>query len=320
MQEHINKADTELTALVPMDLLQRLLSSWSIMSKRSFSRTTKQEAHVEVAFGISAAHHYISGEKPFVFGNEKDEEFSLQGDRQSEFHSTKVSAISDQYTGPDVWTSNYTYSTNDPHNAAPDTNSLSDSSSHVQSFNYRTIRLAMSNISAGGYCLVSQSDTNFSAHVGDLLAIREYNDKSIEQWGIGVVRRMMSLGNGNIELGIQMLTPNAVAVAARLEGYNGSGRSSEFMRCLMLPELRTIDQPATIITPVLPFKEDSHIRIHLQDKQILASLTRQRERTRGFSQFEFSVLSEDKQDEPATDPNNDETDAEMDFDSLWTTL
>jgi hypothetical protein len=320
MQEHINKADTELTALAPMDLLQRLLSSWSIMSKRSFSRTTKQGAHVEVAFGISAAHHYISGEKPFVFDDGKDEGFSLQGDRQSEFHSTKVSAISDQHTGPDVWNSNYTYSTNDPNNAAPGTNSMTDSSSHVQSFDYRTIRLAMSNISAGGYCLVSQNDTNFSAHVGDLLAIREYNDKSIDQWGIGVVRRMMSLGNGNIELGIQMLTPNAVAIAARLEGYNGNGRSSEFMRCLMLPELRTIDQPATIITPVLPFRQDSHIRIHLQDKQVLATLTRQLESTRGFSQFEFSVLSEDKQDEPVTDTNSKETDAEMDFDSLWTTL
>lgn len=319
MQKHIN--DVELTSLAPINLLQRLLSSWSIMSKRSFSRVPKQESHVEVAFGISAAHHYISGEKSFSFDDKEDDTISLQGNRQSEFHSTKVNAISDQYSGPDLWTSSYTYSANDPNNLKPGEDSLTERASHIQSFDYQTIRLAMSNVSAVGYCLVSDGDTNLSAHVGDLLAIREYNNKSIDQWGVGVIRRMISLGDGNIELGIQMLTPNAIAVAARLESGNSDVRGSEFIRCLMLPELRTIDQPATIITPALPFKQDSHIRIKLQDKQILASLTQQLESTRNFSQFEFSVLSEDERNDPVTESDSKkETNTELDFDSLWTTL
>lgn len=320
MQERISQSDVELTSLASMDLLQRLLSSWSIMSKRSFSRIPKQESHVEVAFGISAAHHYISGEKPFVLDVEESTESSIQGNRQSEFHSTKVDAISDQYTGADVWTSNYTYTANDPLNAEPATNSLSDKTPHIQSFDYQSIRLAISNVSAGGYCLVSQNDTNFSAHVGDLLAIREYNDKSIDQWGVSVIRRMISLGGGNIELGIEMLTPNAVAVAVRLEGHNDDIRSSELMRCLMLPELRTIDQPATIITHTLPFKQDSRIRIHLQDKQILATLTRQLEHSRGFSQFEFTIVNEDVQEEATTDKSDEETNSDLEFDTLWSTL
>ena len=321
MQKRINEADTELTALASIDLLQRLLSSWSVMSKRSFSRVPKQESHVEVAFGISAAHHYISGEKSFSFDDKEDDTLSLLGNRQSEFHSTKVDAISDQYSGPDIWTSNYTYSANDPSNFEPGANSLTEQASHIQSFDYQTIRLAINNVSAGGYCLMSEGDKNLSAHVGELLAIREYNDKSIDQWGVGVIRRMISLGNSNIELGIQMLTPNAVAVAARLDGCNGDVRSSEIMRCLMLPELRTIDQPATIITPALPFKQDSHIRIKLQDKQILASLTRQLESTRNFSQFGFSVLSEDERDDPVTGSDSKkEAGTALDFDSLWTTL
>jgi hypothetical protein len=320
MQKRINEADAGLTTLASMDLLQQLLSSWSVMSKRSFSRIPRQESHVEVAFGISAAHYYISGEKPFIFDDGEDKELSTQTSRQSEFHSSKVNSISDQHTGLDIWNSNYTYSTDYPDNAGPDANVLNNRTSHVQSFDYQSIRLAISNVSAGGYCLLSQDNSNFSAHVGDLLAIREYNDISIDQWGIGVVRRMISLGNGNIEMGIQMLTPNAVAVAARLEGYNGDVRSSEFMRCLMLPELRTIDQPATIITPALPFKQDSHIRINLQDKQILATLTRQLEGTRSFSQFEFSVLSEDKYNEPVAGSDRKEADTELDFDSLWTIL
>ncbi|MDT8405532.1 hypothetical protein [Sulfuriflexus sp.] len=321
MQRQIAAADPELTGLASMNLLQRLLSSWSIMSKRGFSRIAKQETEVEVAFGISAAHHYINGEKAFVPDENDSVEFTLQNGRQSAFHTTRVSALSDQYTGPDVWTSNYTYSGNDPGNAESATNHLTDHTADNQPFDYRTIRFAMRNTSAGGYCLVSQTDTDFSAHVGDLLAIHEHHDKSIEQWGIGVVRRLLSLGNDSIELGIQMLTPNAVAVAARLEEHDANDRSSEFMRCLMLPELRTIDQPATIITPALPFKQDSHIRINLQDKQIIAILTHQREGTQGFSQFEFRVLHEAEQDETTAKPEGEaETDSGLEFDSLWSTL
>lgn len=320
IQNSVNENDPELTKLASIDLLKRLLSSWSTMSKRSFSRISKQGAHVEVAFGISAAHHYISGEKPFTLDTEKPEELSLQNSRQSEFHSTKTRSVSDQYTGPDVWTSSYTYSANDPSNAEPDKKALNDKSSHIQSFDYQIIPIAINNVSAGGYCLTSKSDTPLAAHVGDLLAIREYNDKSIVQWGIGVIRRMMSRAGGNIELGIQMLTPNAIAIAARLESYNSGDRGSEFIRCLMLPELRTIDQPATIITPALPFKLNSRIRIKLQDKQVLATLTRQLESTRSFSQFEFSVLNDDIRDEPVTTPEDKKDDTGLDFDSVWPTL
>lgn len=317
IQSSINKADPELTKLASIDLLRRLLTSWSTMSKRSFSRVSKQDSRVEVAFGISAAHHYISGEKPFTLDAVQEKELSLQDSRQSAYHSTKTRAISDQYTGPDVWTSSYTYSINDPVNAEPDKKTLNDKSSHIQSFDYKTIPIAINNVSAGGYCLISRSDTNLSAHVGDLLAIREYSDKNIEQWGVGVIRRMMNLGGDNIELGIQMLTPNAIAIAARLESYNAGDRGSEFIRCLMLPELRTIDQPATIITPALPFKLNSRIRIKLQEKQVLATLTRQLESTRSFSQFEFSVLNDDIRDEPVTTQEDKEDDTGLDFDSVW---
>lgn len=312
-------ADKELLELVSDNLLQRLLTSWSVMSKRSFSRIPKDSAFVEVAFGLSASHNFVSGEQAFVTEDVAPDVSVLNSKPQSQYHSTKISNLSDSHVGPDIWNLNYTYSTNDPINAKPVTAVLNNEE-RTSSHEYETLRLRMTNVSAGGYCLISQENPGFSVHVGDLLSIREYEDKSIEQWGIGVVRRMKSSRNGKIELGVQMLTPNAVAVGARLEAGNGSSRGSEYLRCMMVPELRAINQPATIITPALPFKTGSKIRINLHDKQILATLTQQLEHTRGFSQFEFSVKAEThKQDIPKKQPAAEPV-VEHDFDSIWSSL
>jgi len=319
--QRLSDDNDSLHTLASNDLLQRLLTSWSVMSKRSFSRVPKQSAHVEVAFGLSAAHHFVSGEQPFAqLPSETNPNFD---EVRSQYHTTKIESISDEHRGPDVWNMNYTYSPNDPTLAPAATSELS-SGSNVHSLEYQTIRLGMANVSAGGYCLISEDDTQFSAQVGDLLAVREYEDRDIDQWGIGVIRRLQSSRKENIELGIQMLTPNAIAVSARLELSHGAGKNSDYLRCLMLPELRAIDQPATIITPAMPFKPEQKIRINFQDKQVIAQLTQRLETTRSFSQFEFKVLEEkshsaQQQEETSKQASLAESD-EIDFESIWSSL
>ncbi|WP_126456118.1 hypothetical protein [Sulfuriflexus mobilis] len=319
LRQRLADKEPALLDILSEDLIQRLLASWSIMSTRSFSRISKWSEQVEVAFGLSAAHYFVSGEKPFSFDDTTRDELSIHDDHTSSFNTTKVNAISDQYTGPDVWTTNYTYSGNDPHNAVADTYALNNTARHIQSLGFQSSQLTVNNASAGGYCLLSQPNGNISVHIGDLLTIRESNGKSIEQWAIGVVRRMISTRHGCLELGVQMLTPNALAVAARVEAYNGRACNSEFMRCLMLPELGAIEQPATLITPALPFKKGSQIRISLDDKQVIATLTRQMETTRSFSQFEFSVREAEQAIAPVR-VTKGEIHSRANFDSLWSTL
>jgi len=319
INEELQSSDSKLLGTTSHDLVTRLLAAWSVLSKRSFSRIQRDESFANVAFGLSAAHHFVSGEQVFSPIPDATNNTPDVNGKISDYHSTRVHAISDVTTGPDQWNVNYTYSENDPSRAAPDTASLTNSSTSPQGFEYETIKLAMSNISAGGYCLESQDNINFSAHVGDLLAVRDTEDSPLKQWGIGVVRRMLSNRSGSIELGIEMLTPNAVAVAARLENESDTQSGSDYLRCLMLPELRTIEQPATIITPAMPFKTGSRIRINLQDRSIIAVLSKQLECTRSFSQFEFNVIEEDMpQDNKAT--NMEDSINEDDFDSIWSSL
>lgn len=294
-------------------LLHRLLASWSMMPKRSFSRTNIACAPVEVAFGLSAAHHFVSGELDFNPDiNRHDKHIRL--DEKSEFTSTFVANLTDEQEGPDVWDKHYSYSENDPHNAPPLTQALAKET-RKQPVNYSKLLLEMANTSAGGYCLVANAKDKFSAHVGDLLAIREQQNINIDQWGIGVIRRMKSCNNAKIELGVQMLTPNAVAVAAKLVSNNGKNVESQFLRCLMLPEMRAINQPATLITPNLPFKQNSQILINIHDRFYQATLTNTLQRTKSFSQFEFSMANASQEDDQAGAGIN-----ENDFDSVWTSL
>lgn len=320
INEKLQSPDSELLEVASHDLVLRLLAAWSVLSKRSFSRIQRDESFANVAFGLSAAHHFVSGEQAFSPVPEETDITPNTNGKVSDFHSTRVHAISDVVKGPDVWNMNFTYSENDPIKAEPDKASLASQITAPHGFEYETIQLSMANISAGGYCLISQGDINFSAHVGDLLAVRDADELSIEQWGIGVVRRMLSNRNGSIELGIEMLTPNAVAIAARLEGENDSQTGSDYLRCLMLPELRTIEQLATIITPAMPFKPNNRIRINLQDRSIIAVLSKQLECTRSFSQFEFKVLEEDIPHTENDETNMESTINEDDFDSIWSSL
>jgi hypothetical protein len=302
----------DMSSRIPQGLLHRLLASWSIMPKRSFSRTNIACAPVEVAFGLSAAHHFVSGELEFNPDISQHNKHVRLGEK-SEFTSTFVANLSDEYKGPDVWDTHYCYSDNDPHNAPSLTQGLTEET-HNQPVSYSKLLLEMANTSAGGYCLVANAEDDFSAHVGVLLAIREQQNIDIDQWGIGVIRRMKNCKNAKIELGVQMLTPNAVAVAAKLVSNDGKNVESQFLRCLMLPEMRTINQPATLITPNLPFRENSQILINIHDRFYQATLTNILQRTNSFSQFEFSMSEASKQEEQDTGIN------ENDFDSVWTSL
>lgn len=302
---------------IPADLMRRLQNAWSVMPKRSFSRTSNGCVPVEVAFGLSAAHYFVSGEVDFTSELPQEEQSSYSIDSTSAFTSTFIRNEGDQQTGPDVWSNLYSYSENDPNNAPPSTTVLNQRSG-AQQIMYTKHTLEMHNTSAGGYCLSTPNNTNIAAHVGDLLAIREQHNIDIDQWGIGVIRRMQSMGNNAVELGVQMLTPNAVAVAARIIGGNGSAPASEYMRCLMLPELRAINQPATLITPVLPFKQGSHIYLNICNREYEATLNQVREKTHGYIQFEFT-MQEAAAAEAAKAAGPDKG-SEADFDSLWDSL
>lgn len=304
---------------IPEGVLKQLVNSWTAMQKRSFSRTQKT-AHVEAVLGISASHHYISGEATFSpesLTNDQTAEDSSENiglSTMASYTSTRVNDINEQKKGPDIWEMNYTYVEKNDSRNNPQQTTLNTTTAINPNLNYVIHKLDMVNVSAGGYCLLCQDNCSCIANVGDLIAIREHLNQDINQWGIGVIRRMKMTGQDHLEVGVQMLTPNAVATAARI--IHPDGKKGEYMRSLMLPELRAINQPATLITPNLPFKVGSDVDLNLNNRTMRISLVRKLESTGSFTQFEFtgSIDTDSRKDE-VEDKNQ-----EQDYESVWSSL
>lgn len=301
-------------------VLKRVKSAWHSVVKRSSSRT-RRTGQIEAAVGISAIHHFISGQQPFspvpshdarpmpgmspVFGADS------AGDRQpANFASRDVHGIGDPDNEPDIWSMNYTSS------ATSRNNIFGQRSGALpgivkSNINYTIQPMQMLNVSAGGYCLLCPYDAQCRAQVGDLIALRETDTELTREWGVGVIRRLRSVPNSHLELGVQMITPHAIAVGTRL--MTGTGAGGEYLRCLLLPELRAIEQPATLITPTLPFKSGNEVRINVDGQEIGATLGSKLESSESFIQFRFTA-HQPLRAESSEDSGEDR------FDSVWSSL
>lgn len=299
-------------------VLKKLVNSWTAMQKRSFSRN-QTSSHVDAVLGISASHHYISGEATFSpeqLAARQQQGNGLLGNtsNRASYSSTRVEDINDVKQGPDIWEMNYSYAEKNNAYRNPNTTTLNTTTAINSNLNYVIHTLDMVNVSAGGYCLLCQDQCSCIASVGDLISIREKENSDINQWGIGVIRRMKMTGDDHLEVGVQMLTPNAVATATRL--ISEDGHKGEYMRSLMLPELRAINQPATLITPNLPFKVGNEVDLNLNDRIMRISLAKKLESTGSFTQYEFSTISEAE----SIDKTEKEDPQDQDFDSVWSSL
>ncbi len=76
----------------------------------------------------------------------------------------------------------------------------------------------------------------------------------------------------------------------------------------MLPELKAIKQPASIITTTVPFKEYNKIVLNQQGKERKIQLTQKLFSTNSISQFAFREL------DVAAPPKEDEPE---NFESIW---
>jgi hypothetical protein len=66
-----------------------------------------------------------------------------------------------------------------------------------------------------------------------------------------------------------------------------SGKTSEYQPALMLPEVRTLSQPASLLTPILLFERGAELQLHHAENDIRVMLTKREQQTGSFAQFRF---------------------------------
>jgi hypothetical protein len=289
------------------DVLQHLAAAWGDVSERAFQRTPGQGI-MTVCVGMSALHYFVGGGKSFsdlllmpAATVSKFAEFSLQP-LESSRHDPWAQAMDVQRSG--------TSTTLLPFEEIEYQRDESDggvSASDSQK-SFPTYSLHIVNHSPGGYCLAWPKEVPDQLQAGEMIGIHDHG----HGWSIAVVRWVRQVRSGGTQMGVELIAPFAQACGMQL--LRGE-QSSQYLRALLLPEVRAIDVPATVIAPRLPFEDGSEVMINTNGDERRASLNNRRATTGSYNQFEYQI-----QEEAKNDAQNNDAGPEQEFDSLWTVL
>lgn len=288
------------------DLMRRLLLNLASTAKRRFSRAQKDDV-ITVAVGINNIHKAIRDDVESLFKDEPQkapqlrfDELSLQTIRDEE-RSDRQHRFNPLAT--DIWDivarGNLLSHRSEqrPPSDACGKPSLPET--------WETWRV--SNASAGGYGLCWKAGNASRAQVGELIGLRE-REGNTYQWRLGMVRWMQFEEEHGLEIGIQLLAPKTLLVSVE-EFLNRSTSVKTPCKAFMLPGIKTIQLPPSIIAPAHQFEigDVLHIKLLGRSQQII--LTEIGEHTSAFAQFHYTTNKEKPPEEPKEQ-----------FDTLWPKL
>lgn len=296
-------------------LTKHLEQAWSHLAMRSFERQ-EVNADIEVTVGLTNIHFHLAGEQPFNLFLNQASAISNTPEKGAIYQKRGVQLKADtSKKADDPWGDTFDIKgTLFDGKALPTINieqQLKTQEKESYQGNHPIYRVPLIDRSLGGYGLEWRDEIPVQVRAGELLGLREYGRN---KWAIGVVRWAHQT-KGATQLGIQILAPHAIPVG--LAAIHKTGGFAEYLRALLIPELRAINQPPSLITNAISFHEYGKARLYVQSQaQASAShpgdrsvqLTSRLFATGAFSQFGYRELVSAK---PQAQEDKD------DFDSVW---
>ncbi len=287
---------------ISSDLLQLVAAAWGDVAERTFQRTPGQGT-LTLCVGMSSLHYHLGGERSF------SDILRRPAGRAAEFGSVST---------PDVWAGTFDADKmgsgyeeiqyNQPGAPGDSLNNASTAEDHP------TFVLQIVNHSPGGYCLAWLKDVPPQLQAGEMVGIQ---DAPSQGWSVAVVRWVRQVRTGGTQMGIELVAPNAQPCGLQLVRTNEP--NSQYLRGLLLPEIRAIDIPATLLAPRLPFQEGNKVMINTNGDESRAGIGKRVASTGSFNQFEYRALEAPV--EPGKAPGSaGDAPPEDDFDSLWKDL
>ncbi|SEJ54995.1 molecular chaperone [Pseudomonas sp. NFR16] len=286
------------------DVLQHLAAAWGDVSERAFQRTPGQGT-LTVCVGMSALHYFVGGQKCFsdllqVAAVSKTAEYTLQPLEPTR-HDPWAQAVDVQRSG----TSNTMLPFEEIEYQREETEASAAADAQKS---FPTYSLHIVNHSPGGYCLAWPKEVPDQLQAGEMIGIQDHG----HGWSIAVVRWVRQVRSGGTQMGVELIAPFAQACGMQLLRAE---QSSQYLRALLLPEVRAIDVPATVVAPRLPFDDGCKVMINTSGEERRASLSNRRATTGSYNQFEYQML-----EGPKKNVAQNESAPEQEFDSLWTVL
>ncbi len=301
------------------ETLKRLILAWGAVPKRNFSRKGKKE-DVKVALGLNAAHFFILKQIETQHDEANSEFIDSQIDysdvAQFDLEPSKPKKLNEPKNAPlDVWDL-----AGNPnlgiHYELPSFNTLHVQATpaldnHQADQTFDTYNCVLINESAGGFCIAWDNDISTKTMIGALISLKHSSQEETE-WNIGVIRWIKTSEPDNMYIGIELISPNTQPIATK--NISQKNLAEIFNRSLLLPELRSVKQPQTLITPS-QYKTGDKLELDVNGQNVKVKLTKLVERTSTFTQFQFSIVKTVKKV-----TSQGKMDRIKNFDSIWTSL
>ena len=243
------------------EMLKRLLNSWGVIPKRSFSRKTKTGAHVDVAIGIRAINYWLNGGREFVLSSEfvgpMPQQRTKLGTKFVDTTEIDLSLMENEDQGQTVEI---------------------DPELIYASWDIR-------DESAGGLGITKDKVRDQQVRVGDLIAVRASEDGL---WEINNIRWVKTSDAGNLRIGMKRISP--VARPVRLKIVDKDRAESDFMPAIMVPPLATIKQKQGLLTYRGVYKPGRELFFDDGYRLIKAVITRMVESSPVFEHFEYDEI------------------------------
>lgn len=319
-------------------IVDKLIKIWS----QQLSRDTQRfpiSADIKVAFGMAAAHYYISNEKEF---NSRPEYIQVQEIKPAtdakpspinlpifeideEDKDEQLVEVGEEPT--DELTDNPEHKPEPAPAPEPEFQPLENKERSHIIFNYK-----IGDISPNGFCIVVEDGTYPPFPCGEIMVFKNPLDKNNTPWSIGTVRWIRSPRLGVFQIGIELVAP--YGMAGGIQMLRDSQPVGLLLRCLIIPKAVDKKLPPMIITPALPLKTNKIMLYINNNNGIKTTLLKEFESSSSYYQYiystkentrinepnlDHSTIHTEKKEEPKPKPPEDE-ETNTEFDSIWKDL
>lgn len=163
--------------------------------------------------------------------------------------------------------------------AATQNGSLASASTNATPSHWKIL-----NISATGLSIRRHHTAEKNIKVGGLIGLRGKNES---QWSIGIIKWANCGTRDRLDIGIQLIAPNAESSVAQTFPHGNSN-----INILILPEITAVKQPASIIAPRGTYIDGRQLLYKHHNKSIQIALSKLIQRTHEVERFQFSVVNE----------------------------